>query len=64
MVSYFNTDGNELRVLSFVKDLVRRDGITGLYKGMSVTLVKIVFYQGILFWTNEKLKFFLGYYEN
>jgi hypothetical protein len=56
-------DGNDLKVFKFVSHLVKRDGILGLYKGMSVTLLKIVLYQGILFWTNEKLKFLLGYYD-
>jgi hypothetical protein len=44
-----------------LKDTVRTQGIRGLYKGMSITYVKIIPYQGLLFSTNEKLKLILGY---
>jgi hypothetical protein len=42
-------------------DLYRRKGITGFYNGMSMTIVKVIPYQGIMFWCNEKLKVILKY---
>ena len=63
---YFKTifpkiDDRNLKMISYMKDTVRIQGVRGLYKGMSITYVKIIPYQGLLFSTNEKLKLILGY---
>jgi hypothetical protein len=44
-----------------VKEAIRKEGVRGIYKGLSITYVKIIPYQGLLFWSNEKLKVLLGY---
>ena len=55
-----NNDKN-FSLFSYSKDLISRQGIRGFYLGMSMTLVKVIPYQGILFLCNEKLKILLRY---
>jgi hypothetical protein len=55
-----NTDKN-FRLLAYSKDLIKRQGLQGFYLGMSMTLVKVIPYQGILFLCNEQLKILLKY---
>lgn len=50
-----------LKMLPWIKNTLRTQGIVGIYKGMSVTYLKIIPYQGLLFCTNENLKLILGY---
>jgi hypothetical protein len=54
-------DKKDLRLFKYVGDIYRNQGFVGFYKGMSMTLIKIVPYQGLLFWLNEKLKVLLSY---
>lgn len=54
-------DDRSLTITKFIKDTFQTQGIKGLYKGLSITYVKIIPYQGLLFWSNEKLKVLLGY---
>lgn len=54
-------DDKNLRIIQYIKNTISNQGIKGLYKGMSITYIKIIPYQGLLFSTNEKLKLFLGY---
>jgi solute carrier family 25 protein 16 len=53
-------DDKNLRISSWIVDCYRKIGITHFYKGMSIYYIKTIPYQGILFWTNEKLKIILG----
>ena len=55
-----NSDKN-FSLFAYARDLVRRQGLQGFYLGMSMTLIKVVPYQGILFGCNEKLKILLKY---
>jgi hypothetical protein len=55
-----NNDKN-FSLFKYTGDLVKRQGFTGLYLGMSMTMIKIIPYQGLLFWANEKLKVMLKY---
>ena len=55
-----NTDKN-FRLFAYSKDLIKRQGLQGFYLGMSMTLVKVIPYQGILFLCNEQLKILLKY---
>lgn len=55
-----NTDKN-FRLFAYSKDLIKRQGLKGFYLGMSMTLVKVIPYQGILFLCNEQLKILLKY---
>jgi hypothetical protein len=48
-------------MIQYIKNTINNQGIKGLYKGMSITYIKIIPYQGLLFSTNEKLKLLLGY---
>ena len=48
-------------LVSYLMNQVRTQGIKGFYLGMSMTLIKVVPYQGLLFWCNEKLKILLRY---
>ena len=50
-----------MKIFKFLLDTIKNNGFLSLYKGMQVTLIKIIFYQGILFSTNEKFKLLLGY---
>ena len=54
-------DDKSLRIIPWVKNMVKTEGIKSLYRGMSITYIKIIPYQGLLFSTNEKLKIILGY---
>jgi len=54
-------DDKNLSIIQYIKNTINNQGIKGLYKGMSITYIKIIPYQGLLFSTNEKLKLFLGY---
>lgn len=40
---------------------IKTEGIKGFYKGLSITYIKVIPYQGLLFWCNERLKIMLGY---
>jgi hypothetical protein len=55
-----NNDKN-FSLFAYMADLHKRQGIQGFYKGMSMTLIKVIPYQGILFWCNEKLKILMKY---
>ncbi len=55
-----NNDKN-FSLFAYAKDLIKRQGLGGFYMGMSMTLIKVIPYQGILFWSNEKLKILLKY---
>lgn len=55
-----NNDKN-FSLFRYMMDLYKRQGIKGFYMGMSMTLVKVIPYQGILFWCNEKLKVLMKY---
>jgi hypothetical protein len=55
-----NNDKNFSLMSYFTKQL-RTQGIQGFYLGMSMTLIKVIPYQGILFWSNEKIKILLNY---
>lgn len=55
-----NTDKN-FKLFAYSKDLIKRQGLQGFYLGMSMTLVKVIPYQGILFLCNEQLKILLKY---
>jgi hypothetical protein len=48
-------------LMSYITSQLRTQGVKGFYLGMSMTLIKIIPYQGILFWTNEKIKVLLKY---
>ena len=45
----------------YVKDLTHRQGFSGLYLGMSMTLLKVIPYNGLMFLCNEKFKELLNY---
>lgn len=51
----------DFKILPYVSDLIKRLGVKGLYQGMSMTLVKVIPYQGLNFYCNEKLKIWLKY---
>lgn len=55
-----NNDKN-FSLFNYTKDLIKRQGFQGLYLGMSMTLIKVIPYQGLLFWANEKIKILLKY---
>ena len=50
-----------MRIFKFMFETINNNGFFSLYKGMQVTLIKIIFYQGILFSANENFKIILGY---
>lgn len=50
-----------MTIRHWVKKTIIEQGLRGMYKGLSVTYVKIVPYQGLIFFTNERLKYLLGY---
>lgn len=61
-ISYsFFLDDHNLRIRDWIIDNFRKNGITHFYKGLSINYIKIIPYQGLLFWTNEKLKVAMGY---
>ena len=45
----------------FLKELYQRQGIKGFYQGMSMSLVKIVPYNGLIFLINDYLKVLMKY---
>lgn len=51
----------DFSLIAYSRDLLQRQGVRGFYQGMSMTLVKVIPYQGILFGCNEKLKELLQY---
>jgi hypothetical protein len=55
-----NTDKN-FSLFAYSRDLIKRQGLQGFYLGMSMTLIKVIPYQGILFLCNEQLKILLKY---
>ena len=55
--------GKDFQIGVYVKDMYARQGIRAFYQGMSMTFLKVVPYQGLLFWGNEKLKYLIGYYN-
>jgi hypothetical protein len=54
-------DNKSFQLSHYIKDLYIRSGFTGFFKGMSMTLIKVIPYQGILFSCNEKLKVLFKY---
>ena len=54
-------DDKTLTISKYVKQVWRGEGIKGYYRGLSVTLIKVIPYQGLLFWSNEKIKKFMNY---
>lgn len=54
-------DRKEMSLSKYIAEIYRTQGFMGFYKGMSMTLIKIIPYQGLLFWLNEKFKTFLDY---
>jgi hypothetical protein len=54
-------DDKDLTVYNFVKNTIRNEGVKGLYRGLGITYIKIIPYQGLLFWSNERLKVMFGY---
>jgi len=54
-------DIKELKLGGLIRQIFRTQGISGFYKGMSMSLIKIVPYQGLLFWINEKMKVIMNY---
>jgi hypothetical protein len=55
-----NNDKN-FTLFKYSKDLLARQGIGGFYQGMSMSLAKVIPFQGILFWCNERLKILFKY---
>lgn len=45
----------------FLKELFQRQGVKGFYQGMSMSLVKIVPYNGLIFLINDYLKVLMKY---
>jgi len=54
-------DDHKLRISTWIIENFRKNGISYFYKGMLINYIKIIPYQGLLFWTNERLKIALGY---
>jgi len=54
-------DKKEMKLLDHANQIFKNQGLSGFYKGLSMTLIKIVPYQGLLFWINEKLKVIFKY---
>jgi len=54
-------DDMSLTILQYIKITLREQGIIGMYKGISITYLKTIPYQGLLFYTNEKFKIYLKY---
>jgi hypothetical protein len=54
-------NNSDFKIIPYLKEAYSRLGITGFYKGMSMTLIKVIPYQGILFACNEKLKVLFKY---
>jgi hypothetical protein len=48
-------------MLPYLKELYSRQGIKGFYQGMSMSLVKIVPYNGLIFLINDYLKVLMKY---
>jgi solute carrier family 25 thiamine pyrophosphate transporter 19 len=57
----FQANNKDIKIIPWIRETINTQGIKGIYKGMSVTYLKIIPYQGILFCTNEKLKYIFGY---
>jgi len=45
----------------YLKDMFQRQGMKGFYQGMSMSLVKIVPYNGLIFLLNDYLKVLMNY---
>lgn len=58
---YLLLDGNDMKLIPLVKDIVKTQGAKGMYRGMSLCLLKTGPFIGISFWANEKLKKVLKY---
>jgi len=54
-------DDKMLTISEYIKKTLREQGIRGMYKGLSIAYLKAIPYQGLLFYTNEKLKIYLKY---
>jgi len=48
-------------MLPYLKELYSRQGVNGFYQGMSMSLVKIVPYNGLIFLINDYLKVLMKY---
>jgi len=46
---------------SYLKELFQRQGVKGFYQGMSMSLIKIVPYNGLIFLINDYLKVLMKY---
>jgi hypothetical protein len=54
-------DKKDFRLIDHMKHLYQRQGFKGFYLGLSMTLLKTVPYQGLVFLLNEQLKTLLKY---
>jgi hypothetical protein len=54
--NFFDLAGKKINFLSFVKDSIKKKGVSGVYLGMSMSLLRIGPYNGLIFLFNEKLK--------
>jgi len=54
-------DDKDLTLTKYIKQTFNTQGMQGFYKGMGVTMVKIIPYQGLIFFFNERFKALLGY---
>jgi len=57
----FLLDDKTLTLSKYIKSVYVTEGITGYYRGLSITLIKTAPYQGLLFFTNEKIKSLMNY---
>ena len=55
------TSIDKLSIRQHIKIIYQKDRIYGFYKGLTTCYMKVIPYQGFLFWSNEKLKKMIKY---
>lgn len=55
------TSNIEMNYTNHIKKIYVLSGIAGFYKGLLTCYLKVIPYQGFLFWSNEKFKKFIKY---
>jgi|LauGreDrversion4_2_1035121.scaffolds.fasta_scaffold999203_1 hypothetical protein len=55
------TSNTEMNYINHIKNIYLVNGIPGFYKGLFTCYLKVIPYQGFLFWSNEKFKKLLKY---
>lgn len=55
------TSNNNLSIRSHCKSIYKKQKIFGFYRGLLTCYIKVIPYQGFLFWSNERFKKVLNY---